>query len=345
MLAGVFRGVGKMPVEEVPEPVAGPRDVLLDVRACGVCGSDLHSFRGGHRTPDGQIMGHEFAGAVLDVGRDVDGIAVGDRLTGLPIQPCGRCRRCLSGAVHLCEIWTTRSIAFGLPGAFAERLRIPDAELGRNVHRLPDGAEFTDGALIEPTAVAAHAVAQAQPPTGEPAVVLGLGAIGLQVGQLLLAAGARPVIGVDLSALRRDVGDKLGMTTIDGAGGIDGIRAGLHDSIGEREVAVAVEASGAAPLVQQAIELVRPRGTVVLVALYHHLTEFNPMLAVQREVTLRGSANVTPADFREAIGLLGDGRIRMQPLITHRLPLAEVEEAFRAQTDAATSVKVMVTQD
>lgn len=345
MLAGVFRGVGKMPVEEVPEPVAGPRDVVLDVRACGVCGSDLHAFKAGHHTPNGQIMGHEFAGAVLEVGREVDGIAVGDRLTGLPIQPCGRCRRCLSAAVHLCEVWTTRSIAFGLPGAFAERLRIPDAELGRNVHRLPDGAEFTDGALIEPTAVAAHAVAQAQPPAGEPAVVLGLGAIGLQVGQLLLAAGARPVIGVDLSALRRDVGDKLGMTAIDGAGGLDGIRAGLHDVIGEREVAVVVEASGAAPLVQQAVELVRPRGTVVLVALYHRMTEFSPMRAVQKEVTLRGSANVTPADFREAIGLLGDGRIRMQPLITHRLPLTEVEEAFRAQSDAATSVKVMVTQD
>jgi (R,R)-butanediol dehydrogenase / meso-butanediol dehydrogenase / diacetyl reductase len=345
MLAGVFRGPGKMPVEEVPEPVAGPRDVVLDVRACGVCGSDLHAFVGGHSTPPGQIMGHEFAGAVLDVGREVDGVAVGDRLTGLPIQPCGRCRRCLGGAAHLCEVWTTRSIAFGLPGAFAERLRIPDVVLGGNVHRLPDGADFTDGALVEPTAVAAHAVAQAQPPAGEPAVVLGLGTIGMQVGQVLLAAGAGPVIGVDLSPLRREVGARLGMTTIDGAGGISAVRAGLHTHIGEREVAVVVEASGAAPLVPQAIDLVRPRGTVVLVALYHRLSEFDAMVAVQREVTIRGSANVTSADFREAITLLEQGRVRMQPLITHRLPLAEVEEAFRLQADAGTSVKVMVTQD
>jgi 2-desacetyl-2-hydroxyethyl bacteriochlorophyllide A dehydrogenase len=334
-----------MPVEQVPEPVAGPRDIVLDVRACGVCGSDLHAFTKGHHTPEGQIMGHEFAGAVLDVGREVDGIAVGDRLTGLPIQPCGRCRRCLSGAVHLCEVWTTRSIAFGLPGAFAERLRVPDATLGRNVHRLPDNAEYTDGALIEPTAVAAHAVAQAQPQPGEPAVVLGLGTIGMQVGQVLMAAGAAPVIGVDLSPLRREVASRLGMIALDGAGGIEAVRAGLHAHLGEREVAVVVEASGAAPLVTQAIELVRPRGTVVLVALYHRLSEINPMLAVQREITLRGSANVTPADFQEALGLLGQGRIQMQPLITHRMPLAEVEEAFRAQSDAQSSVKVMVTQD
>jgi 2-desacetyl-2-hydroxyethyl bacteriochlorophyllide A dehydrogenase len=345
MLAGVFRGAGKMPVEEVPEPVAGPRDIVLDVRACGVCGSDLHAFVGGHNTPPGQIMGHEFAGSVLDVGREVDGVAVGDRLTGLPIQPCGRCRRCLGGAAHLCEVWTTRSIAFGLPGAFAERLRIPDVVLGGNVHRLPDGADFADGALVEPTAVAAHAVAQAQPPAGEPAVVLGLGTIGMQVGQVLLAAGAGPVIGVDLSPLRREVGARLGMTTIDGAGGIAAVRAGLHAHIGEREVAVVVEASGAAPLVPQAIALVRPRGTVVLVALYHRLSEFDAMVAVQREITLRGSANVTTADFREAISLLDQGRVRMQPLITHRVPLAEVEQAFRLQADADSSVKVMVTQD
>jgi (R,R)-butanediol dehydrogenase/meso-butanediol dehydrogenase/diacetyl reductase len=345
MRAGVFRGPGRMPVEEVPDPVAGPRDIVLAVRACGVCGSDLHAFTKGHHTPPGQIMGHEFAGAVLEVGDEVDGIRVGDRLTGLPIQPCGRCRRCLSGAVHLCEVWTTRSIAFGLPGAFAERLRIPDATLGRNVHRLPDTAEFSDGALIEPTAVAAHAVAQAQPQPGEPAVVLGLGTIGLQVGQVLMAAGAAPVIGVDLSPLRREVAAGLGMIALDGAGGVDAVRAGLHEHLGEREVALVVEASGAAPLVTHAIELVRPRGTVVLVALYHRLSEFDPMLAVQREITLRGSANVTPADFQEAISLLGQGRLRMQPLISHRMPLAEVEEAFGAQSDADTSVKVIVTQD
>jgi (R,R)-butanediol dehydrogenase / meso-butanediol dehydrogenase / diacetyl reductase len=345
MLAGVFRGAGRMPVEEVPDPVAGPRDVVLDVRACGVCGSDLHSFRSGAHARDGQIMGHEFAGAVLDVGREVDGIAVGDRLTSLPIQPCGRCRRCLGGAPHLCEVWTTRSIAFGLPGAFAERLRIPDAVLGGNVHRLPDNAEFTDGALIEPTAVAAHAVRQAQARPGEPAVVLGLGTIGLQVAQILLAAGAAPVIGVDLSPLRREIGARLGITTVDGAGGTAALRTALHQHLGEREVPLMVEASGAAPLVATAVELVRPRGTIVLVALYHRLTEFDAMAAVQREITLRGSANVTPEDFRDAISLLGHGRVRMQPLITHRLPLEEVEQAFRTQADAEASVKVMVTQD
>jgi (R,R)-butanediol dehydrogenase/meso-butanediol dehydrogenase/diacetyl reductase len=345
MLAGVFRGAGRMPVEEVPDPVAGPRDVVLDVRACGVCGSDLHAFRSGRHTRDGQIMGHEFAGAVLDVGREVDGIAVGDRLTGLPIQPCGRCRRCLAGARHLCEVWTTRSIAFGLPGAFAQRLRIPDAVLGGNVHRLPDGAEFTDGALIEPTAVAAHAVRQAQPQPGEPAVVLGLGTIGLQVGQILMAAGAGPVIGVDLSPLRREIGARLGMITLDGAGGLDAVRSGLREHLGEREVALVVEASGAAPLVAHAVELVRPRGTIVLVALYHHRAELDAMLAVQREITLRGSANVTSEDFREAISLLGQGRLRMQPLITHRMPLEHVEEAFRTQADSVGSVKVMVTQE
>src|SRR3989442_34747 len=117
MRAGVLRGAGRIDVEDLPDPVAGTGDVVLNVAACGVCGSDLHLFAAG-ATP-GQVMGHEFAGTVREVGSAVDGIAVGDRLTGLPIQPCGRCRRCVTGRAHLCEVWSTRSVAFGLPGAFA----------------------------------------------------------------------------------------------------------------------------------------------------------------------------------------------------------------------------------
>jgi (R,R)-butanediol dehydrogenase / meso-butanediol dehydrogenase / diacetyl reductase len=342
MRAGVFRGAGSMLVEEVPEPVAGPRDIVLDVQACGVCGSDLHVFRDGAGARVGQIMGHEFAGAVLDVGREVDGVAVGDRLTGLPIQPCGQCHRCRRGDGHLCERWTTRSIAFGLPGAFAERLRIPDVVVGTNVHRLPATASYTDGALIEPLAVAVHAVDQAAPVPGQAAVVIGLGTIGLQVGQALRAAGAAPVLGVDPSPLRRAVAERLGMVAIDGTP--DALDAALHAHVGEREVDVVVEASGVSALVGRALGIVRPRGTVVLVALYHRPAELDVMDAVKREITVRGSANVTPADFRRAIDLLAAGTVEMDPLISHRLPLAEIDAAFRAQLDPLTSVKVMISR-
>ncbi|MQA10981.1 MAG: alcohol dehydrogenase catalytic domain-containing protein [Pseudonocardiaceae bacterium] len=340
MRAGVFRGVRQMPIEQVPDPVAGEADIVLNVRNCGVCGSDLHPYAQGVFGDVGQIMGHEFSGEVIEVGRRVTGITVGDRVTGLPIQPCGRCRRCRESIGHLCEVWNTRSIAFGLPGAFAERVRIPDAVLGQNVHRLPDTVSFEAGALVEPLAVAVHAVRHTEPRPGQVAVVLGLGTIGLHIAQVLLAAGVAPVIGVDLSALRRQVAQQLGITVVDGAADVPAAIAELLD---DGEVDVVFEATGAPALLQRALELVRPRGLVMAVALYEQPAQLNATVVVHKEATVRGSAMVTPEDFRDSIELLATGKARYEPLITHRKPLDELAEAFEAQLDADKSVKVMVT--
>jgi (R,R)-butanediol dehydrogenase / meso-butanediol dehydrogenase / diacetyl reductase len=327
-----------MPLEQVAEPVAGPRDIVLDVRACGVCGSDLHIYAQGSARSVGQIMGHEFAGEVLLVGPEVEGIAVGDRVTGLPIQPCGACRRCREGARHLCEVWNTRSVAFGLPGAFAERLRIPDAVLGGNVHALPDNLGFEDGALVEPLAVAVHAVDQAEPRAGQVAVVLGLGTIGLQTAQVLRAAGVT-VVGVDLSEFRRDIAGKLGVTAVDGAGDVG---ATIRGVIGEQEIDFVFEVTGVPEVLQRAVELVRPRGMVVVVALYERMGDLNASLVVTKEVTMRGSAMVTPDGFRRAIELLAGGQAQSQPLITQRMRLDRLGEAFELQLDKNATMKVMI---
>lgn len=332
MRAGVFRGVRQVPVEDVPDPTPGPRDVVLDVKACGICGSDLHTYVAAQLAGLGQVMGHEFAGEVVQVGGEVEGIAVGDRLTGLPIQPCGACVRCREGSRHLCEVWTQRSIGYGLPGGFAERLRIPDAVLGDNVHRLPGELSFEDGALVEPLAVAVHAAGRADVDAGDVALVLGLGTIGLQVAQVLLARGLTRVVGVDLSPLRRSVAGELGVTAVDGVAAAGG----------DGEIDVVFEATGAPALVQAAIEVVRPGGTVVLIALYERRSEIDPTLAVQKELTVRGSASYTPDEFREAIDLLASGRARAQPLITHRHPLEDLGAAFEVQLDKDAAIKVMV---
>ncbi|MGP4014498.1 zinc-dependent alcohol dehydrogenase [Saccharopolyspora sp. 5N708] len=324
-----------MSIEQVPDPVAGPADIVLDVRACGVCGSDLHTYTQGMFTGLGQIMGHEFAGEVVSVGADVADISPGDRVTGLPIQPCGACRRCREQVGHLCEVWNTRSIAFGLPGAFAERLRIPDAVLGRNVHRLPDAVSFDAGALVEPLAVAVHAVRQAELRPVQSAVVLGLGTIGLHVAQVLLAEGASPVIGVDRSPLRRSIAEQLGVTAL----------ADVADVPGDPEIDIVFEVTGAPALVAQAAEIARPRGTVLIVALYEEPARLDPTRLVHKELTVRGSAMVTPDDFRDAIDLLATGRAQAEPLITHRKPLAELGAAFDAQLDADQAVKVVVVND
>ena len=334
MRAGVFRGIRQVPIEDVPDPRPGPRDVVLDVKACGICGSDLHTYVAAQLAAVGQVMGHEFSGEVAEVGGEVDGIAVGDRVTGPPIQPCGDCAACRAGRRHLCETWTTRSIAYGLPGAFAERVRIPDATLGDNVFKLPDPMTFEEGALVEPLAVGVHAVGRADTGSGDVALVLGLGTIGLQVAQVLLARGLTDVIGADLSPLRRSVAEELGVTAVSG----DELAA----AAGGRPIDVVFEATGAPALVQGAMELVRPAGTVVLIALYEEPAQIVPTLAVQKELTVCGSAIFTPAEFEEAVELLAAGKVRSRPLITHRLALEDLGAAFEAQLDKDAAIKVMI---
>jgi (R,R)-butanediol dehydrogenase/meso-butanediol dehydrogenase/diacetyl reductase len=334
MRAGVFRGIRQVPIEDVPDPRPGPRDVVLDVKACGICGSDLHTYVAAQLAAVGQVMGHEFSGEVAEIGGEVEGIVVGDRVTGPPIQPCGECAACRAGRRHLCETWTTRSIAYGLPGAFAERVRIPDATLGDNVFKLPDPMTFEDGALVEPLAVGVHAVGRADTGPGDVALVLGLGTIGLQVAQVLLARGLTDVIGADLSALRRSVAEELGVRAVSG----DELAA----AAGGRPIDVVFEATGAPALVQGAMELVRPAGTVVLIALYEEPAQIVPTLAVQKELTVRGSAIFTPGEFEEAVELLAAGKVRGRPLITHRLALEDLGEAFEAQLDKDAAIKVMI---
>jgi (R,R)-butanediol dehydrogenase / meso-butanediol dehydrogenase / diacetyl reductase len=335
MRAGVFRGIRQVPIEDVPAPSPGPRDVVLDVKACGICGSDLHTYVAAQLAAVGQVMGHEFSGQVAEVGGEVEGIAVGDRVTGPPIQPCGACAACRAGRRHLCETWTTRSIAYGLPGAFAERVRIPDATLGDNIFKLPEPLSFEDGALVEPLAVGVHAVGRADTGPGDVAVVLGLGTIGLQVAQVLMARGLTDVIGADLSALRRSVAEELGITAVPGA-------EVAAAAAGGRPIDVVFEATGAPALVQTAMELVRPAGTVVLIALYEAPAQIVPTIAVQKELTVRGSAIFTPAEFQEAVELLASGKVRGQPLITHRLALEDLGDAFEAQLDKDAAIKVMI---
>jgi len=333
MRVGVFRGVRRIEVEEAPEPAAGARDVVIDVKACGICGSDLHTYLEGALVEVGQVLGHEFAGEVVEVGSEVTRIGQGDRVTAVPIQPCGSCRRCLEGIGHLCEHTHERGIAFGIPGAFADRLRIPDAQLGENVHALPENLSYEDGALVEPLGIAVHAVRRAGARPGQAALVLGLGTIGLHVAQALRAVGVHTVFGVDLSPLRRQLAEQLGVVAIDGD-----VEAALRD----RELDLVFECAGAPSLVQRALELVRPRGTVVIVALYDSLSTIDPMLLAHKEAALIGSVMVTPDDFRKAIELLQSGQAVAAPLVTHRAALADLPAAFELQCDKDATVKVMV---
>jgi (R,R)-butanediol dehydrogenase / meso-butanediol dehydrogenase / diacetyl reductase len=343
MKAAVFKGIEDVRVEDVPEPEAGAGELVVEVSACGICGSDLHTYLHGSFVQPGQVMGHEFSGRVVAVGDGVQGIDLGDRVTAVPIVPCGECARCREGRYNLCGVAWTTGIAYGKPGAFAERLRVPRAVLGENVFKLPDEVGDEAGATVEPLAVAAHAVKLAPDVEGSTALVLGLGTIGQQVVQVLRAKGARRVLGVDISQLRLGAARELGAEAIDGAGGIEQALAG---ALGEgEEVDLVFECSGVPALATAALDAVRAGGTIVVLALYDDPVTFNPTALVQKELRLQGSIAYTSEDFAEAVDLLRTGAARADTLITQRERLDDIAEAFRVQLEKDRSLKVLVTPD
>lgn len=343
MKAAVFRGIGKIGVEDVPEPEAGPDDLVVEVSACGICGSDLHTYQHGSFVEPGQVMGHEFSGRVVKAGSEVQGVGVGDRVTAVPIVPCGECARCHEGRYNLCAVAWTTGIAYGKPGAFAERVRIPRSVEGQNVFKLSNEVNDEAGATVEPLAVAVHAVKLADGVEGSTVLVLGLGTIGQQVVQVLRARDAKKVIGVDLSALRLDAARELGAEALDGAAGIE---QAVADALGPgQEIDVVFECSGVPALATAALESIRAGGTIVVLALYDDPVTFNPTALVQKELRLQGSIAYTSEDFADAIELLRTGAARADTLITQREKLDDVADAFLVQLEKDRSLKVLVMPD
>lgn len=340
MKAAVFHGIEDIGVEEVETPRAGPADVVVAVAACGICGSDLHTYLHGSFVEPGQVMGHEFVGKVVEAGAEVEGIAVGDRVTASPLVPCNACPRCAEGRYNLCATAWTQGLAYGRPGAFAELIRIPGSIAGENVFPLGDDVSDEAGALVEPLAVAVHAVKLAAPVEGATAVVLGLGTIGQQVAQTLQAHGAGRVIGIDISQLRLDAAAELGAETVDGTPGVaQALASILADG---DEVDMIFECSGVPALANAALEQIRAGGTIVVLALYDDPVTFNPTVLVQKEIRLQGSIAYTGEDFADAVALIQAGKVGVGTLITQRAPLDEIGDAFTVQLEKDRSLKVLV---
>ncbi|GHE84327.1 galactitol-1-phosphate 5-dehydrogenase [Amycolatopsis deserti] len=346
MKAAVFEAPGRIAVTEVADPVCGDHDIIIDVDYCGICGSDLHSYVEGAFVEPGQIMGHEFSGTVSVVGAAVTGISTGTAVTARPLSHCGTCPRCLEGLGNLCEVTLTSSVAYGLPGAFAERVRIPNAVAGENVFPLPAGLGRAAAACVEPMAVALRLAKSAKPTSADTAVVIGLGSIGLNTVQMLRALGAGQVIGIDLSPARLDLAARLGATHIvnareqDTLAAVQALTGAGVGGVGAR-ADIVVEASGVPALLSQAVGMTRAGGRLRIAALYESEVTLDMNQTVQKEMDISGSF-AYDREFPEVLEILQEGRAVAEPLITHTFPLEDINEAFSVQLAKDSSVKVLV---
>jgi (R,R)-butanediol dehydrogenase / meso-butanediol dehydrogenase / diacetyl reductase len=335
----------RLELAEVAEPTPADGQAVVEVALCGICGSDLSSFRGGLGTKPGQVLGHEFSGRVV-AAPGVAHLDEGDRVTVRPLIPCGQCDRCRADDVHLCEAGRALDLGFGSAGAFAERVLVPRAVVGETVFKLPDSVSDRAGALVEPLAVALRAVRLTEIKSGDVAVVFGLGIIGLAAVHWLKTMGASTVMASDPSALRRRSAGQLGAdclidptsgSTVEAVAAVTG--AGPYGTGARADVVL--ECSGAAPVFTDALRVARSGGTVVVAALYKSKLELHPNRLVEKELTLRGSFGYRD-EFPRVIEELEGGGLDAERLISHTFPLAQIQEAFATQADASRSLKVAV---
>jgi (R,R)-butanediol dehydrogenase / meso-butanediol dehydrogenase / diacetyl reductase len=316
----------RLELEDVPEPEATPGEVVIQVDRCGICGSDLSSYKVGLFT--GTVPGHELAGTVHAVGDGVTGWTIGDAAVVDPKIPCGTCDDCRNGAGYRCAMALTAGIGFARDGGFAERLAVPSGLL----HRLPAGLALEHACLVEPLSVAIHGVERARMHPGAAAVVVGLGPIGLLTVATLHARGATTIIGVDPVADRRRLALDLGATAT---------VAEIHEVRGlVPPVPAVLECSGYAPLLQAAADLVAPGGRLVLVGVPFGETTIYPIMWVTREIEIVGSIASSAADFEVSLAMLAADP-SIAGIVTRRVSLAQLPEVFEELITPASGGKVV----
>lgn len=343
MRVATWEAIGTVEVRNLDDPLPGPNDVLLEVGACGICGSDVHAYVEGAWIAPGSALGHEYSGTVAYVGDNVSGVTVGDRVAVIPAYPCGECPRCREGRLNLCGAMRGRG------AGLADRVLLSQPAVGRQLFVLPDSVSLEEAALLEPLSVATRTVAVAAPDYTEPILVFGLGSIGQCLVQVLLARGATDVIGVDTSKVRRDAAAAAGVQEVIDPVAMDVVEH-LLDSRGRTvspyqtggAIGTVFECSGAVQVLPGALRLLRAGGVLAVVALASRDAQVNINDIVQKEIRVHGSFAYTPDDTTAAFALMSSGKIHLKPLISHRFSLGDVGAAFEAQRRTAESVKVVV---
>ncbi len=321
MKALVLQEYKKFACQELPAPQPAPDEVLVAVKACGICGSDVHGMDGstGRRRPP-VVMGHEAAGIIAATGAEVTGWAAGDRVTFDSTIYCGECEFCRRGEINLCDNRRVLGVScedYRRDGAFAEFVAVPQ----RVLYRLPDGLPFEHAALVEPFAIALHAIRRAPVTLNDTVIVVGAGMIGLALVQALRHTGCGRLISVDVADDRLALAKKFGATNLVNSSRENAAKT-ISDLTRGRGVDVAFEAVGITATVDLAVRALRKGGSLALVGNVAPKIEFPLQLAVTRELSLHGSCS-SRGEYPAVLDMLARGDLQPAPLISAFAPLAD----------------------
>jgi (R,R)-butanediol dehydrogenase/meso-butanediol dehydrogenase/diacetyl reductase len=346
-----FHGARDLRVEDVAapsDPSAG--EVLIRVVTCGICGTDLHEYVAGPIvTPvephpltgaqNPQILGHEFAGDVVATGPGVTSVREGDRIAIMPLAYCGHCAYCRRGLQHLCSTMACVGLSHAW-GGMAEFATVAEYQ----VVRLPDGVTYQQGALIEPTAVAAYGVERAGVKPGDRVLVTGAGPIGALAALCARSAGASFVYVSEPNPARRSRAEALGVATVLDPGSID-VPAYLREESGGLGIDVAIECSGHPSGFAAAISSLRRRGTLAQTGLFVGEASVEPMLWALNDLTIAGTWCYWVYDFDRIAAQIAAGALPVERVITSNVILNDAPDAFeRLASGTADEIKVLVDQ-
>jgi len=330
MKAAAFFGVKDIRVVDVKEPEAGDDGVLIKMKACGICGSDMHVYNSDLLTKDStkeidgyRIIGHEFTGKIVKVGKKVKGFKAGDRVA----------------SVHN-------------KGGMAGYIEVRGDRL-KNLFKIPEGISYETAATLEPFCNPMHSFHLREPKDGETVAVFGLGIIGLGYLQIVKANTKAKVIAVDISEIRLKTAEKVGADVVINGRREDAVQK-VKELTGEHYVRyqektaggcdISIDCAGIPLTLGQCFEVLKPEnGTVIIASIFEDTFTVDPNMIVLKYMQVLGSMGYYESETREALDLIAGGKVDRDILISHRFPLEQATEAFRAQSNANESIKVMIT--
>jgi len=322
MKAAVWHGGKDIRIEDIPRPKIRTDEVLVKVKAVGICGSELHAYEGvsQRRTPP-LVMGHEFSGEIAEVEKEVSNLKLGERVVVDPLKRCGMCTPCVRGQGSVCR--NVKLLGLHTSGAFAEYVAVPVL----NCYVLPDHVTFEEGAMAEPLSVAIRAVNNTDVKLGDTVVIIGAGIIGLMILKAAKAAGAGTLIVSDVVDYRLDYAKTFGADVAINSKTENPVTRVMELTNGSG-ADVVFEAVGLEATVQQGMQMLAIGGKLTVVGMLSKTMTLDVMSIVTRELQINGSYAYAQDDFRRALSYLYNKKIEVKPLITNKLPLEKIKEGF-----------------